>query len=253
MRVLTTTGIEVINVAKLSLWVILLFIYLNLVPINVNGTRDNYVINAVSGSTPQIDGFLSDGEWSDAASVSFNYTNVYVKQDGANLYLGFNVSNALIHEEDFIALYLDVIHDESQTLQPDDLTIGIYRNRTLFEREVISGSRISSAISGWTASSQLDLIRWQAEFNITYSKIGVTAGVNKTIGVVFLSTKREGAQSHPFTWPHGQIDNLDANPSLWGDITSTGYNWVPEFSPIFFLLLIILGTQLILSFYKNRL
>ncbi|MGD8566399.1 MAG: hypothetical protein PVF96_08635 [Candidatus Bathyarchaeota archaeon] len=210
------------------------------------------MINAVSGSTPQIDGFLTDGEWSDATSVSFNDTKVYVKQDGVNFYVGFNVSDALIHEDDFIALYLDVIHDESKTLQPDDLTMGIYRNRTLFEREVISGSWIPSAISSWTASSQLDLIRWQAEFNITYSKIDVTAGVNKTIGVIFLNTKRVGAQPHLFTWPHGQIDDLDANPSLWGDITSTGYNWVPEFSPIFSLLLIILGTELILLLYKKR-
>lgn len=198
---------------KLFFLIALLFLFLFLVPINVNGTEDNYIIIAVSGSTPQVDGFLTNGEWSDAASVSFNNTKVYVKQDGLNLYVGLDVSDALIDEEDFLALYLDVIHDESLTLQPDDLTIGICRNRTLFEKGVINGSWISSAISGWTASSQLDLIRWQAEFNITYSKIDVTAGVNKTIGVVFLSNCR-WLQSYPFTWPHGQIDNINANPSF---------------------------------------
>ena len=237
---------------KLFFLMVLLFLFLFLVPNTVNGAEDNYVINAVSGSTPQIDGFFTDGEWSDAASVSFNNTKIYVKQDGVNLYVSFNVSDALIHEEDFLALYLDIIHDESQTLQPDDLTIGIYRNRTLFESKAISGSWMPSDISGWTASSQLDLIRWQAEFNITYSKIEVTAGVNKTIGVVFLSNCR-WLQSYPFTWPHGQIDNINANPSLWGDITSTGYNWVPEFSLILPILFLILGTQLILFFYRKGL
>jgi len=59
----------------------------------VRGHNPSNGIVAVYGSTPTIGGAINIHEWSDAASVSINETEVLIKQDGVNLYIGFNVSD----------------------------------------------------------------------------------------------------------------------------------------------------------------
>ena len=218
-------------IKKLALTFVLA-ICLSFMVIGVRGHNPEYEIVAVYSSTPTIDGSMSVGEWDDAALVSFNNTEVFVKQDGINLYIGFNNSETQFHDDDAIEIFIDVDHDGSLTLQPDDVGLDVYRNGTLIEANVTGGTWTIAKVSGWTAVVNSTSDMWQAEFNITYSKINVVAGVEKTIGAVFACYRGlEGSSPNKFSWPPGISSGPGGNPSMWGDITSAGYNWIPEFPP----------------------
>jgi hypothetical protein len=195
--------------------------------VGVRGHNPAYEVVAVYGSTPAIDGSISVSEWSDAASVSFNNTEVFVKQDGINLYIGFNNSDDQFHDEDIIVVAIDVDHDGSLTPQADDVGLGVYRNGTIGEANVTGGTWGFKEVSGWTAAVNSALNMWQVEFNITYAKVNVVAGVEKTMGVVFVRYRGLNASSpEMLSWPPGmEPSDPMGNPSTWGAITSAGYNW----------------------------
>jgi len=66
---------------------------------------------------------------------------------------------------------------------------------------------------------------WQAEYNITYAKIEITAGQPKTLGIAFESW--DYATGLPVFWP--PMTPIESNyPSNWGNLTSEE-NWIPEF------------------------
>lgn len=179
---------------------------------------------AVYGSTPSIDGVVHAYEWSDASLVSFNNTEVFAKQDGVNLYFGFNVSDSTNNPWDSTAIYIDVNNDGSTYLQSDDFAVVVFRNGTVVEANVTAGSWTFTTVSGWTAQVFDSSNLWQAELNITYAKVNVTAGVEKTIGVAF---GRSDNGAYPFTWPSTGLN--PSSPATWGNITSTGYDWISEF------------------------
>lgn len=207
--------------------------------IKAGGHDASYEIIAVYGTTPTIDGFIDPVEWSDAASVLFNNTEVFVKQDGVNLYIGFNNSEAPYYEEDDVFVLIDVNCDGSSTLQPDDIALGVLRNGNLVEGNVTGGYWNFINVSGWNGDSHSTPTMWQAEFNITYSKINVVAGVEKTIGVV-LGCLFKLVQSYPFCWPPKYYPDIYDDPSEWGGIISTGYNWIPEFPSVLILPLLMI-------------
>lgn len=226
---------------------------LSFMVVGVRGHNPAYEVVAVYGSTPAIDGSISVGEWSDAASVSFNNTEVFVKQDGINLYIGFNNSATQFHDDDAVNIFIDVDHDGSLTLQSDDVGLGVYRNGTLLEANVTGGTWALKEVSGWTAVVNSNLDMWQVEFNVTYSKINVVAGVEKTIGVVFVCYRGlEGSSPEMFSWPPGISAGPGGNPSMWGAITSAGHNWIPEFPSFLILPLFMIATLLTAILLKKR-
>ena len=208
-----------------------------------------YEIVAVFGSVPTIDGNIYTSEWSDASNIIFNNTAVNAKQDGVNLYIAVSVAYFSVQEPNFTIL-IDVGHDGSATLQSDDIAIWIYRNGTMGEASVTSGEWTTTDVSGWTAVSGTGEFSWRAEFNVTYSKINVVAGVEKTIGIAFLRTR--DLNPDPYTWPpdHEQIIE---NPPNWGDMTSTGYNWIPEFPTLASTLLVFIVPAIAIAIRKRRL
>jgi hypothetical protein len=232
---------------KKLLLIVVLVILLPSMTSEVKGPN-GYEIVAVFGSVPTIDGNLYTAEWSDADNIVFNNTAVNAKQDGVNLYIGVSSAYFSVQEPNFTIL-IDVEHDGSATLQSDDIAIWIYRNGTMGEAKVTSGEWITTAVSGWTAVSGTGEFSWRAEFNVTYSKINVVAGVEKTIGIAFLRTR--DLNPDPYTWPpnHGQIIE---NPSNWGDMTSTGYNWIPEITSFLILSLFMLSTLLATIVYRRK-
>ena len=226
-------------------------LFLSFLVIRVCGHDPSYEIVAVYGSTPTIDGFIDIIEWSDAASVSFNNTEVFVKQDGVGLYIGFNNSEAPYHEEDSVFVLIDVDNDGSITLQSDDIAFVVLRNGTLYEGNVTGGEWTFTNVSGWTGDFHSTPTMWQVEFNITYSKIEVVAGIEKTIGAVFGCNFR-WVQSYPFCWPPKYYPIIYDEPSEWGGITSAGYDWIPEF-PLFLILpLFMIATLLAVIVYRLR-
>jgi len=239
-------------IKKLALTFVLAICFSFMV-IGVRGHNPVYEVVAVYGSTPTIDGAINIPEWSDAASVFFNNTKVFVKQDGINLYIGFNNSETQFHDEDCVVVQIDADHDGSLTLQSDDVGLCVYRNGTLIEANVTGGTWAITEVSGWTAVVNSTFDMWQVEFNITYSKINVVAGVGKTIGAVFACYRGlEDSSPNVFSWPP-RYTEIYANPSMWGDITSAGYNWIPEFPPWIILpaLLVIVTLTTLLRKRKN--
>ena len=216
--------------------------------VGVEGQPD-YEIVAVYGSPPTISGNIHSGEWDDAASVSFNNTKVFVKQDGENLYIAFNVSDATFNANENVHIYFDVNHDDCSSCQPDDILMAIFRNGTLVEGHLQNGTYGNA--TGWNGGAFVTGGWWQAEFNITYSKINVTAGVTKTLGVAFEVIDYD----FPYlfqSWPLDLRAGDPLNPSRWGAMISTGYNWIPEFPSFLILPLFMLATLLAVMVYRRK-
>ena len=168
----------------------------------------------------------------------------YVKQDGKNLYVGLNITDI---RNGGIAFFIDVNHDGGSTPQMDDILFVVFRNGTPFE--MIDELDLSSSISGWSVAVQNLTDRWMAEYNVTYTKIEVTAGEEKTLGIIFESF---GLLETPFIYFWPPITAMEANsPSNWGDLTS-GVNWIPEFSSAIILPLLMVLTMLGIVFAKRR-
>jgi len=211
----------------------------------VVGHNVDYEIVAVYGSTPAISGNMHLGEWDDAESVSFNYTEVFVKQDGRNLYVAFNVSDATIDARENVHIYFDVNHDDGASFKPDDILMAAFRNGTLVEGHLENGTYVNA--TGWSADTFVLGGFWQAEFNITYAKINVTAGVEKTLGVAFEVIDFDFAYIFQ-SWPHNLRDyGPPLDPSMWGGLISSPYNWIPEFSPLSILPLLIIAPVLFIT------
>lgn len=212
-------------------------------------------LGAVFGSTPSVDGSIGNSEWSDADSRSFNQTDVFVKQDGRNLYIALNVTDApLMHvEEDCAQILLDVDFDGGLTLQPDDVGLAVLRNGTLIEGNVTGGAWTFVNVVGWTAAVSSTSDMWQVEFNVTYSKIDVFAGVYKDIGVsIGCAYYPEEGSPTWVCWPPNTYSDMTFNPSSWGAITSVGYNWIPEFTQFLVLPTLMIGTMLAVVVYKRK-
>lgn len=182
---------------------------------------------AVYGSTPTLDGAIDIGEWDDASIVIFSLTGganctVYVKQDEANLHVAFNISDNTYSADDACGIAFDVDHDGNVTLQADDILFIITRNVTIQEFDVTIEDWNPTTVSGWSAKAVSTQSVWQAEYNITYSKLNIIAGMDKTLGVFFFTFDSVITYNWPATtgW---------FRPDTWGDMTSNGYNWeVPE-------------------------
>ncbi|MCZ2807754.1 MAG: hypothetical protein O2V44_00205 [Candidatus Bathyarchaeota archaeon] len=220
--------------------------------IGVEG-QPNYEVVAVYGSTPTPDGAISAGEWDDAASVSLNNTEVFVKQDGEYLYVAFNVSDSTLNEEDSVSVLFDIYHDGGTTFGPDDVALGISLGGEPTEIQLLYGSVIPF---GWWAGVSYDSEWWQAEFGILYEKIAVTAGVEKSLGVAFIvvdSAATEPPSYYQYTWPPNLfVGESMEPPSKWGDMTSTGYNWIPEFPSFHIPLVFMVAALLAVLVYRRK-
>jgi hypothetical protein len=213
-----------------------------------------YGIIAISGSTPTIDGSINTTEWNDATELEFNNTQVFVKQDGMNLYVGFNVSDTALYGEGYVLIALDLSNDKNQTLQPDDIAFGITNDGTLLENNVTGGTWNQNnpnltSTSCWTARFHSLQNIWQAEFNIAYSKIGIVAGIDKTLGVFFAVV---GESQYKAYYPPTDEISPESHPSTWIELASVGYSWVPEFPLFLVQLIFMIATLLTVIVYRRR-
>ncbi len=192
------------------------------------------IIVAVGGSTPTIDGLIEVGEWDDACAGTVSVTGganctVYTKQDGANLYVGFDIPDVTYNSTDCCGIIFDVNHDENISLQTDDIWLHISRKGSLRENNVTKQNGMGwfeTSVSGWTANASSAASAWQSEYNITYSKLDVSGGANKTLGVMFLIVDKDVMVYN--VWPH-PASILE--PVTWGDMTPNGYNWRADTTP----------------------
>jgi hypothetical protein len=230
-----------------KMFAILVFILcMSIIVIAAEGYNPAYQINAVAGSTPNIDGVIASGEWDDASTVSFNNTLVYVKQDGRNLYVAFNASDSTVNMQDAVAIFIDVENNGGASPQPDDFLFGILRGGQLMERQGNNPS--GPPTGGWNASASSTSTLWQVEFNITYAKIAITPGEAKTLGIAFESWNYD--IGYPYFWP--PMTPMESNsPSNWGNLISE-VNWIPEFPSGMFLSLFMTVSLLAVVFARSK-
>jgi len=198
-------------------------------PVRAHSTGGETVV-AVYGTTPTVNGIISAGEWDDASTVTFTVTDgatctVYVKQDGSHLYVAFDILDATGDNLDLSEVYLDVEHDGGENPRTDDLLFKVRRDGVIKEGYVVSGGWVLRDPDGWTAARLWHTgTGWQTEYSIPYSKIGVTAGEEKTLGVMFKTYDQTPGSS--FGWPH---DWSYMEPDTWADLTSPSpWFWIPE-------------------------
>lgn len=199
----------------------------------VRGDSGDTVV-ARYGTTPTIDGTISDGEWDDASTVTFTVTGgtctVYVKQDGSFLYVALNIPDTTYYTDDISHVFIDVEHD---CFGPaDDFLFMIYRDGETIEYALITHEEDGffsynwewRIPDGWTAAFYSTGTGWQTEYSIEYSKIGVTAGEDETLGVMF-ETYDHIASGTYYGWPPGSDDD---EPNTWADLTSPApWFWIP--------------------------
>lgn len=209
-----------------------------------SAVKGQYIINVPYGSTPTIDGEIEYEEWSDAFVFSFNNTVVYVKHDdGKSLYVGLALSDYLPNGGDGVAFFIDVNHDGGTSSQMDDILFGVYRNGTSFEQR---DEQVPSSPTGGWSVAVLDWKQvWMAEYNVTFPKIEVEPGGEKTLGIEFSSHDEDTGQE--YYWPPEGDPPI---PSNWGNLTS-GDDWIPEFPLSMILPLFMILTILTIVFTKR--
>jgi len=181
------------------------------------------------GSTPTIDGTISSGEWDDASQLTISVSSlsdpceVYVKHDGSDLYIAFNIPDTDEESLDCSRVLIDPDHDEATVFMPDDLLLAIYRDGTLNEWNG-DGDLTWKTVSqtGWTGDYYSESTYWQTEYCIPYSKIGVTPGIDKTLGIAFLVYD----SISPGYISSGKWPAMATLPNTWGDLVSE----VPHFA-----------------------
>jgi len=196
--------------------------------------HSGHEIFAVYGTTPTIDGTISDGEWDDASTVTFpvfepetdnvKYTcTVYVKQNGTHLHVAFDIPDTTYEpDDDQSVVLLDVNHLGGTWPQTDDFWLRVWRNETKDELLGTGSGWTPATPAGWTAAKSEVNGGFQTEYSITYSKISVTAGQAKTLGVMF---KTWDGFADASGWPTG---SSPFSPGTWADLTSPApWFWIP--------------------------
>ncbi len=162
------------------------------------------------GTTPTLDAFLSPNEWTDAILLNIvmgtGQSTVYLKHDMTDLYIAFT---STIPGPDEI--YVDVDHDAASAPQTDDFYIHASSNQAEAYGTGTVWGQMSNTPVGWAADAGFLPIR---ELRISYSKLDITAGQAKTLGLglVLYHANPEG------TWP-STMNRFD--PSTWGNMSAS--------------------------------
>jgi len=213
-------------------------------------------IDVTYGSTPVIDGVISPGEYTDADTLTFTTSGgtcvVYYKHNGNNAYFAFGVPNKDF--ESGVQVFVDTDYNDGTLPQTDDYRFTISRRSGANEYGENQGTGTSWGPwlppSGWTGAHQDLASTWNAEFSLPYTKLGITAGVPKTIGISFFNVWTSTGDYH---WP-GDANWI--NPSTWGAASSSD-NWmllipVPTLSEWGLIIMIVLLLATGVLVFKRR-
>lgn len=203
---------------------------LTLCPV-VKGHSGDEII-AEFGTTPTIDGMISVGEWDDANNVAFPATDgnctVYLKHNSSYLHVAFDIPDNSYNNSDRSWLVIDVEHDGGTVTQTDDIALRVYRDGSIDELHGKGdGTWQSFTPTGWNGATFSVSTRYTNEYSISYFKINITAGVEKTLGIQLIVYNVTGPSIvTSFRWPSGS----SYPPDTWGNLTSSEtLPWIPEF------------------------
>ncbi|WP_455391627.1 hypothetical protein [[Eubacterium] cellulosolvens] len=176
-------------------------------------------IDVMYGSDVVIDAVISENEWSDANTIQRNIDGktwtVYYKESGENLYIAYDYPG-----ENMVDILIDVNHNGGSAPQTDDL---------FFHSSLADWEKFGTGYdwcddyidpNGWEVA--VDNNYYQREFRISYDKLGIISGLDKTLGICFDIS----VTSLPGTtfWP--TAGNLNS-PNTWADMYSSN-KWAAE-------------------------
>jgi hypothetical protein len=190
------------------------------------------IIDARFGTTPTVDGILSDGEWDDANFISYrkriNTVSIYFKENGENFYVGFDIPDSTKFDFDDSGINIDL--NDNGDVDPEDCFIEISREGNMRERheeEPQDGPddyRDYVDPVGWHGNFSSNDLGWQVEYNISFSKLNMTPGIARTFGIAFHTLDSSNGE---FDWP---TDCHIRDASTFADIISSD-NWGENIGP----------------------
>ncbi len=195
----------------------------------INFAHSGDTINVLQGTIPTIDGTISPGEWSDAATYTYqaglsgNIITVtfYVKHNGTDtLYIAQKMPNMLSGDRNLV--WLDTYNNGGTSPKTDDYMLNKYHcdgSPTIEEKgtgsswNIVTQSGWIEALTGYDWNSNVG----QIEFAVSFSKLGITQGVMKTIGfgIAFGELQYPYNPSVIWSWP---ANSNYINPNSWADL-----------------------------------
>ncbi|MBP1673279.1 MAG: hypothetical protein H6Q25_1094 [Bacteroidetes bacterium] len=164
-------------------------------------------ITVPQGSIPIINGIINSGEWSDASSIEIPSINgtVYFKHSDTKLYVAF-ISDSYYFQS--TGIYIDKLNNGESTPTNDD--VWLHGSAGQYEWSGNGSSWQSSTPSDWSYVANS-----ANEFEISFSKLGITANTNVTLGVLF--SFLDWSNGSEITWPNGGY-TICGTPNAWADM-----------------------------------
>ena len=220
----------------------LLCVLLPFTPLAPASCHSGDSIVAVYGTTPTIDGVFSPGEWDDANFIPIGPAIAHVKQDGEYLNIAFLIFDNSYSGADYCVLGFDVDHNGINSVGD----FYIMYERINYCSEYYGPSWTPVTPSGYSYSRTTYADHWIAEFRISYSKIGVTAGNAKTLGLCLGAADTLVGN---YRWPPAANELFTGT---YGDLTSDSYFWIPEIPSTIIATATMLAALLGISVHRKR-
>ncbi len=186
-----------------------------------------------------VDGQYNSDEWKDAFYYSIPLSNaktlhLYIKNNGAYLYILARYYKPNPTNLTFINFYFDVGYNHSGGPQPDDYCLRVVYNGSMVEFQGTGGNWAKVTPIGWVGAAQNISNYWNVEIAVDLSKLGITPGDDTDLGFMIYIYDYSRISEH---WPEA-INSLDL--STYARLTSSN-NWgnipVMEINPLSILMI----------------
>lgn len=191
-------------------------------PTEVPGISGGSVTALKTLSPIVLDGNLNETVWSQANFVTFynplrsdNTVKISVLWDDANLYFGYDVTDAQLEAlndinslyfDDGAEIYIDAQNNKSKSWDGNDYVFLANINDLTNSSSV--GAKTLTKSGGYTM-----------EIVIPWSAISTVPGVGKVLGLLLANNDRDFGKSFQFDWLGLINSGAYARPYLWGNLT----------------------------------
>ncbi len=169
--------------------------------------------------SPNVDGRIDPGEYAGAGKVTFpgygGDVEVFFKQDAITLYVAFELPDK-VNKNPWpnASIFLDTNHDGGNDPQPDDFRFLVWRNGPAAEWQGNGSTWISNSAITWTYGLAETMSGWSVEFGIPFTKLGISAGNFKVLGLALGNS----GLTPEYYWPDGVAAS---QPGTWGSLASS--------------------------------
>ena len=187
---------------------------------------------------PAVDGLVAPGEYAGAGKVTFpgygGDVEVFIKQDAITLYIALDSPDTTPYPFSSgggtgpaFQIFLDTANDKASAPQADDYRLTVNKGGNTMENRGNGTSWAGMGTGQWNAKVTTAPWGWQAEFAISFAKLGITPHVPLSIGLG-LAEVWTPSWPHDWYWPEG---GHYLSPATWGILTSSSdwstFYWKP--------------------------